>query len=623
MCNCIITNFYNHECPCSFDRTVSEILDYNFGNIYQENTAKISHSTDFNSLPFTNRTSTFPQSINQESHWDVNSTAGTDVRYVSSNKVHENFNYFNSSTRSNALMRDKFNNESLNIQNSAYRNFENRDSCSSPEFCQATLDGQLSVNHLPQYSNSHLYCNDKIKAQNCFQCQFCGKVSTYQKHQSVQKLPVNESSKKLDYSLSFLNANGFPEKLLDTSGDFCQAHYGNRLYVSLDELFIRRRNAFLPQDTLTIQCHVKRINSAVPAFIRSTARTRISVERNLFTWNLGDFSSLRKGDTREIAVESSAGKFSPLTLKLSIVGEPISEERIQIKVHRGASSAVSFSKLKISPPNNEKKSVDTIEDEFLFQSIKRPISYATHLMKKTHLFAAKDQLLRNDVLSLKCESSNSFGVVSNLIEVIERGSDFLQDFGICNGTQDSSESLKDAMEQLLSEKILCGVTLQVGSAEFPAHKALLATRSPVFKAMFTRDMQETARDTVDISDLDADTVKSMLLYVYTDTLDHPEGDSVEKLYFAADKYEILCLKKKCALLLKSDLRESNACHILLLADRHRDEYLKEAVCSFISKYCLSLLQSEEWKSFKERHSQLTIQVLEYICLKKMHKTLDA
>ncbi|GIY78581.1 TD and POZ domain-containing protein 5 [Caerostris extrusa] len=173
------------------------------------------------------------------------------------------------------------------------------------------------------------------------------------------------------------------------------------------------------------------------------------------------------------------------------------------------------------------------------------------------------------------------------------------------------------MEQLLREKISCDVTLRVGSAEFPAHKTILGARSPVFKAMFTCDMQETARNALDISDSDADTVKRMLLYVYTDTLDHPDGDSVEKLCFAADKYEILCLKKKCALLLESDLCESNACRILLLADRHQDEYLKETVCRFISKFRSPILQSEEWKSFEERHYQLANQVLKYICLQKM------
>ncbi|GIY25972.1 hypothetical protein CDAR_226641 [Caerostris darwini] len=82
------------------------MLDYNFGNIHQEKPATISHSaegTHFNSMAFTNRTSlfqssTFPQSINQESHWDANRTADTNVRYASTNKVqNENFDYFNSS----------------------------------------------------------------------------------------------------------------------------------------------------------------------------------------------------------------------------------------------------------------------------------------------------------------------------------------------------------------------------------------------------------------------------------------------------------------------------------------------------------------------------------------------
>ncbi|GIY60101.1 hypothetical protein CEXT_193921 [Caerostris extrusa] len=148
--------------------------------------------------------------------------------------------------------------------------------------------------------------------------------------------------------------NHYGNESLDISGDFCENRRGNRLYVSLDELFIRRRNAFLPQDTLTIRCHMKRINSAVPVFIQSTARTRIGVERNHFTWNLSDFSTLRKGEERAIAVESSGGKFSPLTLKLSIVGEPISEERIQIEFHRKEIRNESFSKLKISLLNNEK-----------------------------------------------------------------------------------------------------------------------------------------------------------------------------------------------------------------------------------------------------------------------------
>ncbi|GIZ03731.1 hypothetical protein CEXT_113511, partial [Caerostris extrusa] len=109
MCNSTVTNFFNHRClyhEYSYQVTGFENPDSIFGNNPQEIPATISHSTegaDFNSLAFTNRTSTlqsstFSQSTDQERHWDVNSTASTDVRYASSNAVqNENFNYFNSS----------------------------------------------------------------------------------------------------------------------------------------------------------------------------------------------------------------------------------------------------------------------------------------------------------------------------------------------------------------------------------------------------------------------------------------------------------------------------------------------------------------------------------------------
>ncbi|GIY52378.1 hypothetical protein CDAR_269051, partial [Caerostris darwini] len=109
MCNSTVTNFFNHRClyhEYSYEGTGFENPDSIFGKNSQEIPATISHSAegaDYNSSQFTNRTSTlqsstFPQSTDQERHWDVNSTASTDVRNASNNAVqNENFNYFNSS----------------------------------------------------------------------------------------------------------------------------------------------------------------------------------------------------------------------------------------------------------------------------------------------------------------------------------------------------------------------------------------------------------------------------------------------------------------------------------------------------------------------------------------------
>ncbi|GIX74959.1 hypothetical protein CDAR_125121 [Caerostris darwini] len=358
MCNCTITNFNSHKCYYDehpFDRLVSEMLDYNFGNIHQETPATISHSTegvDFNSSAFMNRTSTFqsstfPQSTEQERHWDVNNTAGTDVLYSSSNAVQiENFVYFNSSqgltfpaaqcfensdftfgaknparafstaaststlnpyeqtcpnnsvlmqhhpnltfynqlppncpgpsndptlyepttknynismniesrqsgipnfkvprfqeydavavdrksdrtmkttscasdlnstslnvqypgnpyaekpnhmaalqhvsTRTSTVMKEKFHEEFLNIQNFAYHNIENIHSYSIPDFDQGLLDSQLGMNEIPCYSNkSQSQFEDKNIFKNIFQCHFCG---SYQRNLNGQEFSLN------------------------------------------------------------------------------------------------------------------------------------------------------------------------------------------------------------------------------------------------------------------------------------------------------------------------------------------------------------------------------------------------------------------------------------------------
>ncbi|GIY74219.1 hypothetical protein CDAR_426191 [Caerostris darwini] len=101
MCNSTLTNFVNHRFfnnEYSYQVIGFENPDYIFGNNPQGISATISHSSAFMNRTSTIQSSTFPQSTEQERHWEVNSTAGTNVRYASSNAIqNENFDYFNSS----------------------------------------------------------------------------------------------------------------------------------------------------------------------------------------------------------------------------------------------------------------------------------------------------------------------------------------------------------------------------------------------------------------------------------------------------------------------------------------------------------------------------------------------
>lgn len=67
------------------------------------------------------------------------------------------------------------------------------------------------------------------------------------------------------------------------------------------------------------------------------------------------------------------------------------------------------------------------------------------------------------------------------------------------------------------------MTLVVQGESIPAHKIIVCSRSPVFKAMFNIPMQEATTSNVVVGDeFTVDTVEAMLQYLYTNSI--PEDD---------------------------------------------------------------------------------------------------
>ena len=76
-------------------------------------------------------------------------------------------------------------------------------------------------------------------------------------------------------------------------------------------------------------------------------------------------------------------------------------------------------------------------------------------------------------------------------------------------------ALKTAMsfESLLGDSELADIQIQCGAEEFPAHKAILAGRSDVFKRMLTSDMAEVQLGIVTVIDMTANVFEIMLRYI--------------------------------------------------------------------------------------------------------------
>ncbi|MEJ1282477.1 hypothetical protein NN561_013435 [Cricetulus griseus] len=161
-------------------------------------------------------------------------------------------------------------------------------------------------------------------------------------------------------------------------------------------------------------------------------------------------------------------------------------------------------------------------------------------------------------------------------------------------------------------------SLVVAGQVFGAHKAILAARSPVFRAMFEHDMEESRKKHVDILDLEPQVFKAMMEFIYTGKAPdlHSKADAV---LAAADKYGLEHLKVMCEDALYRDLSVENAAHTLILADLHSAGQLKTKALDFITAHASEVSETSSWKKMVDSHPHLLAEA--FSSLASAHRSL--
>ncbi|KAF7038864.1 hypothetical protein CFC21_048969 [Triticum aestivum] len=119
-------------------------------------------------------------------------------------------------------------------------------------------------------------------------------------------------------------------------------------------------------------------------------------------------------------------------------------------------------------------------------------------------------------------------------------------------------SLQQHISDLLSSKEGTDVTFKVGSEVFVAHRCILVAQSAIFKAELFGPMKEgKMASVIQIEDMEPKVFRSLLSFIYTDSLPKMEIDMVEEegkaqealwlqhLLAAADRYDLRRLKALC------------------------------------------------------------------------------
>ncbi|KAH9364052.1 hypothetical protein HPB48_016390 [Haemaphysalis longicornis] len=206
----------------------------------------------------------------------------------------------------------------------------------------------------------------------------------------------------------------------------------------------------------------------------------------------------------------------------------------------------------------------------------------SNFIDKSCLQKSTDNLLPNDKLTIYIEviafvDSVNISPPNKVVPVNVPECHISEDFG-----------------QMVASPRFSDVVFSVEGKDIHAHKIVLATRSPVFAAMFEHEMKENEQGRVEITDCDFEVLHEMLQFMYTGRA--PKlNEMAEKILVAAEKYDLGRLKAMCEDVLCKKLSVGTAAEMLVLADMQNADQLKANALEFIKAHAAGVTETDGWK----------------------------
>ncbi|KAK9167296.1 hypothetical protein Scep_002487 [Stephania cephalantha] len=175
----------------------------------------------------------------------------------------------------------------------------------------------------------------------------------------------------------------------------------------------------------------------------------------------------------------------------------------------------------------------------------------------------------------------------------------------------SSSSLFTDVLLVASDEDDCGD----GAPSVPAHKAVLVSRSPVFRAMLKNEMEESRSGTIRISDVSYEVLCSFVHYLYTAEVTLDEQMACELLALA-EKYQVKHLKAYCEKFMKSKVDVENALITFAFASQHNAEHLLEASLLVVTDNMDKLTKQDVYKELIDKDPRLIVGIYEAYLAKK-------
>ncbi|KAL9672393.1 hypothetical protein QQ045_028643 [Rhodiola kirilowii] len=169
------------------------------------------------------------------------------------------------------------------------------------------------------------------------------------------------------------------------------------------------------------------------------------------------------------------------------------------------------------------------------------------------------------------------------------------------------------------------VTFGVDGETFSAHKLVLATRSPVFRAQLFGPMKDHNTQSIQVEDMEASVFKALLHFIYWDSLPNMQELTglnskwastlmAQHLLAAADRYSLERLRLLCEASLCEDVAINTVATTLALAEQHHCLQLKSVCLQFVAmpENLRAVMQTEGFDYLKQSCPSVLTELLEYV-----------
>ncbi|XP_061199242.1 kelch-like protein 10 [Neopsephotus bourkii] len=137
--------------------------------------------------------------------------------------------------------------------------------------------------------------------------------------------------------------------------------------------------------------------------------------------------------------------------------------------------------------------------------------------------------------------------------------------------------------ELCLEGKLSDVIISVDGIEFNAHKSILCSCSPYFRALFASSWNRAEKTVYKIPGISPEMMRLIIEYAYTQTVDITT-ENVENLLIAADQFNVMGIVRLCCEFLESQLCFENCIGIYRLTEYYYCPELQEAAFLFILQH---------------------------------------